>query len=577
FEIKNPKLWWPNGLGEQNLYTVEIQLLKDNAILSQKSSRIGLRTIEVVQEPDSIGKSFYFKVNGHPVFMKGANYIPQDIFVDRVTPDHYKKLIQSAVDANMNMIRVWGGGIYEKDILYDLCDEKGILVWQDFMFSCSMYPVDNEFLENVRQEAINNVKRLRNHPCIAMWCGNNECLSGWKRWGWKDWVIKKQGQEVADIIWHGYDTLFHKIIPSVINELDNDRLYWCSSPASGFNEPENWKSGDTHYWGVWWGKEPFSTYTERIGRFMSEFGFQSFPEFGTVKKYSIKEDWDIYSPVMKSHQRSTIGNETIAEYMDRDYKKPKNFEMFLYVNHVLQAEGIRTGIEAQRRSMPHCMGSLYWQIDDCWPVASWSSIDYYGKWKALHYFAKKAFENVLVSPVIENEKIKIFVVSDKLEDLQAKLKLLVIDFEGNIINELEKEINIKQNSSNIYFEEEIAKITKNSKQENSLILVSVFDSTNQILSDNIMYFKSPKDLELPEPTIVTEIETQKNGFSIKLKTDKLAKNVYLTIPDMDGFFSDNYFDLLPGYEKTVEFNCDSKLTLDEFKEKLNVVSLVDSY
>ncbi len=577
FEIKSPKLWWPNGLGDQNLYTVEIKLLKDNAILSQKSSRIGLRTIEVVQEPDSIGKSFYFKVNGHPVFMKGANYIPQDIFVDRVTPDHYEKLIQSAIDANMNMIRVWGGGIYEKDIFYELCDEKGLLVWQDFMFACSMYPVDNEFLENVRQEAIDNVKRLRNHPCIALWCGNNECLSGWKRWGWKDWVIKKQGHEVADIIWHGYDTLFHKIIPSVINELDNDRLYWCSSPASGFNESDNWNSGDTHYWGVWWGKEPFNTYTERIGRFMSEYGFQSFPEFSTVRKYSIEEDWDIYSPVMKSHQRSTIGNETIAEYMDRDYRKPKNFEMFLYVNHVLQAEGIKTAIEAQRRSMPYCMGSLYWQIDDCWPVASWSSIDYYGKWKALHYFAKKAFENVLVSPVIENEKIKIFVVSDKLEDLQAKLKLTVIDFEGNVINTLEKEINIKQNSSNIYLEEEITKIMKNVKQENSLILVAVFNNANQLLSDNILYFKSPKDLELPKPSITLKIDSLKNGFTIKLITDELAKNVYLTIPNIEGFFTDNYFDLLPGYEKVIEFRCDKELTTDELKESLNIVTLVDSY
>ncbi len=396
FEIKNPELWWPNGMGNQKLYTVNVKVTA-NKHTDSKSHRIGLRTIELITEKDSIGSNFYFKINGKATFMKGANYIPQDVFLTRVESKNYKHILTSAKEANMNMLRVWGGGIYENDEFYKLCDEMGLLIWQDFMFACAMFPGDKAFLDNVKQEAIDNVKRLRNHTSIALWCGNNEILSAWENWGWKKDVEKKQSKAVADTIWKAYTDIFHKILPEVVNEYDSDRRYWASSPSTELGVPESFDKGDAHYWGVWWGKEPFENYNVKIPRFMSEFGFQSFPELTTVNKYTIPEDHDIFSDVMKSHQRSTIGNGTIEEYMLRHYRKPKDFSSFLYVSQLLQAYGITTGIEAHRKNRKRCMGSLYWQINDCWPVASWSSIDYYGKWKALHYGVKKSFKKTILS------------------------------------------------------------------------------------------------------------------------------------------------------------------------------------
>ncbi|MBN2773349.1 MAG: glycoside hydrolase family 2 protein, partial [Prolixibacteraceae bacterium] len=371
FEIKNPELWWTNGLGEPHLYTLtgEVNL---NGYKTTANERIGIRTLELVRDKDDQGTSFYFKLNGVPVFMKGANYIPNDVFLPRVTEENYKRVINTSKESNFNMIRVWGGGIYENDIFYDLCDEAGILIWQDFMFACAMFPGDEAFLENVKQEAIDNVKRLRNHPSIGLWCGNNEILGAWFGWGWKQ-AAERESKENADKIWKAYTDIFHKILPEAVGEYDQQRSYWGSSPSSGLGIPADLKNGDEHYWGVWWGKEPFKNYATHIARFMSEYGFQSFPEIATVRKYAEPEDYNILSEVMNSHQRSSIGNETIEYYMLQEYNQPKDFESFLYVNHVLQAEGIKFALEGHRRAMPYCMGSLYWQINDCWPVASWSS------------------------------------------------------------------------------------------------------------------------------------------------------------------------------------------------------------
>ncbi len=574
-EISNPELWWPNGLGDQKLYEIEIKLSHNNQLLSQKSVRTGIRTVEVIQETDSIGKSFYFKVNGHPVFMKGANYIPQDVFLNRVSPDRYKHIIESAKNTNMNMIRIWGGGIYEKDIFYDLCDENGILVWQDFMFACAMFPGDKDFLDNVRHEAIDNVKRLRNHPSIALWCGNNENLSAWFGWGWKQKVKREQGEEVANTIWKAYDDLFHHLLPEVVEEYDSDRLYWSSSPSAEMGKPENWVAGDVHYWGVWWGKEPFTNYRTKIPRFMSEYGFQSFPELSSVNKYATENDWDIFSEVMKSHQRSNIGNGTIETYMDRHYRKPKDFPMFLYVGHLLQAEGIKVAMEGHRKHMPYCMGSLFWQIDDCWPVASWSSIDYYGKWKAQQYFAKKAFSEILVSPETDGKEMKVFVVSDRLEDSPAKMEMTVMDFDGNVIWGKIKDINIKANSSEVHFAIQNNELFNGKPPGSLLLYVKLSEGNGDILTDNIMYFTALKELNLPQPELKSVIQRIKSGYKISLSSDKLVKNIYLTTPGIDGFFSDNYFDILPG--QTVELSFETKDQTSNFEKVLNLVSLVDSY
>lgn len=570
FEIENPELWWPNGLGDQPLYDIKVELLKSGQQIQTKVERIGLRTIELVTDPDDAGNTFHFTINGRPVFMKGANYIPQDSFLDRVSPDRYEHVIQSAVDANMNMLRVWGGGIYEKDIFYDLCDEKGILIWQDFMFACSMFPVDSLFLDNVKHEAIDNVKRLRNHPSIALWCGNNENLSAWLSWGWKEKVSKEQGEEVANILWKGYEDLFHEILPDVISEYDVDRAYWSSSSSAAMGVRDNLTQGDLHYWGVWWGKEPFSSFKQNTGRFMSEYGFQSFPEMKTISEYTTEQDWNIYSEVMKSHQRSSIGNETIELYMNRGYRKPKDFPSFIYVGQVLQAEGIKRAIELHRVQMPYCMGSLYWQIDDCWPVASWSGMDYFGRWKALHYLAREAFKNVILVTEIKGDKTIISTVSDLDVDFPARLKCSLMNFSGEKIWTKTIEIEVKGNSSNMVYSFNHGNLDK---KAGSVVLESVLLENNAEIDSDLWYYTDAGKLELSIPKIESNIfKLPDNEFSIELSCNTLAKNIYLSSPG-EGFFSDNYFDLLPGKKYFVNFIPESEIENPE----ISITSLVDTY
>ncbi|WP_205461903.1 glycoside hydrolase family 2 protein [Mangrovibacterium lignilyticum] len=572
FEIANPKLWWTNGLGEQPLYNITAKLDIDDQT-TELSHRIGIRTLELVRDKDEKGTSFYFKLNGVPVFMKGANYIPNDIFPSRVSHEMYKNVVNTAKTSNMNMLRVWGGGIYENDEFYDLCDEAGILIWQDFMFACAMFPGDQEFLDNVKAEAEDNVKRLRNHPSIGLWCGNNEILAAWYDWGWKK-DEEAKSQENADKIFKAYQDIFHEILPAAVEKYDPQRAYWSSSPSSGTGIPADLVNGDEHYWGVWWGKDPFKNYATHIARFMSEYGFQSFPELKTVKQYATPEDYDILSEVMKSHQRSSIGNETIEYYLLQDYKKPKDFESFLYVNHVLQAEGIKFALEGHRRAMPYCMGSLYWQINDCWPVASWSSTDYYQRWKALQYYVKKGFEPILVSPFTEEGQLKVAVVNDELRDIPADLKLKVIDFSGKVIWEETKSVTVDANSSTIFYDVNEAEFLKGKDSKNQLLVTELYEG-DQRLSSNVFYFRPVKELNLPKPAVVSSVQVVDGGFEITLKSDELAKNLFLTIGDEDGFFSDNYFDLLPGEE--VKINLKTKISKEKLDEVLTIQTLDQTF
>ena len=572
FEIENPKLWWTNGLGEAHLYNITGELTVEGQ-KTANDTRIGIRTLELVRAEDEEGTSFYFKLNGHPVFMKGANNIPNDIFVPRVTNENYRKMIETAKESNMNMLRVWGGGIYEEDIFYDLCDENGILVWQDFMFACAMFPGDEAFLENVRQEAIDNVKRLRNHPSIGLWCGNNEILAAWFGWGWKA-KEEAKSQENADKIWQAYVDIFHNTLPEVVEEFDPQRSYWGSSPSSGMGVPADLVNGDEHYWGVWWGKEPFETYATHLARFMSEYGFQSFPAIQSVQKYAVPEDYDIFSDVMKSHQRSSIGNGTIEYYMLQEYDQPKDFESFLYVNHVLQAEGIKFGLEGHRRAMPYCMGSLYWQLNDVWPVASWSSMDYYQNWKALQYYVKKGFEQVLVSPYQEEGRFKVGVVNDRLEKINAELQLNLMDFDGNVVWEEASLVEIPANSSDNYFNENIYEFLYRKNSRELLFSAKLIENGN-VLSDNIFFFRPFKDLKVPAPNVEYTMTKTDSGFDIEISTDKLAKNVYLQTQEDAGFFSDNYFDMLPGETRIISLK--TELNENELNEMLTVRTLDDAF
>lgn len=572
FEIANPELWWTNGLGKAHLYNITGSLEKEGAITSE-STRIGIRTLELVREKDDKGTSFYFRLNGVPVFMKGVNYIPNDMFLPRVTPEKYRNVVETARVSNMNMIRIWGGGVYEEDLFYDLCDEAGILVWQDFMFACAMFPGDEAFLENVKQEAVDNVKRLRNHPCIGLWCGNNEILSAWYGWGWKKNEEDKNPENAA-IIWKAYEDIFHTILPGVVSDLDPSRSYWSSSPSSGMGVPADLVNGDEHYWGVWWGKAPFETYATHIARFMSEYGFQSFPEIASVRKYAEPEDHDIYSEVMKSHQRSSIGNETIEYYMLLEYDKPKDFGSFLYANQVLQAEGIKFGLEGHRRAAPYNMGSLYWQINDVWPVASWSSTDYYQKWKALQYYVKKGFEPLLISPYREGEALKVAVINDHLTEKQGMLRLRLLDFEGNEVRKYETEVTAAANASTLLFGENLEKFAAGADLS-SVVLVAEMRDGEKVLSSNLLYFKPFKALNLPDPTVDYTLEKVSDGYNLTLLTDKLARSVYLQTGDEPGFFSDNYFDLLP--ENPVKIHLATKITAEKLKEVLTIRTLTDAF
>ncbi len=581
--VDKPKLWWTNGLGDAFLYTLKGQLVTASGASDSRAVKTGLRTLKIVQKPDAGGKSFYVELNEVPVFMKGANYIPNDSFLTRVTPAVYDRVVKSAVDTHMNMLRVWGGGVYEDDYFYDQCDRHGILIWHDFMFACSMYPDDQAFLDNVRAEAVYNVKRLRNHASIALWIGNNEIDSAWENdvpnggWGWKQNYTQAQ----RDQLWRGYEAIFHKILPETIAELDPQRTYRPSSPLADWDGASvkhadlgtPTQSGDIHYWDVWWGQKPFAEYRTHIGRFMSEYGFQSFPEFKTVKSYAEPQDYDIFSEVMKAHQRSSIGNGTIKTYMQRDYKVPADFRQFLYVGQVLQAEGIKVAMEAHRARMPYCMGSLFWQINDCWPVASWSSIDYYGRWKAQQYFAVKAFDKVLVSPVLGDGKVTITAVSDLLTDRTAALTLRVMDFNGRTITQKSMPLVLKANASAVAFTGDVTALIGSASPETVLLHV-ILSAGKDLLSQNILYFAPVKDLALPKPAIKTTVKAVGNDIAIGLASPTLVKTLCLT-QEAEGRFSDNYFDLLPGEPVIVRFAPAKPMTVKAFQAGLTTMTMAD--
>lgn len=570
FAMANPKLWYPIGLGEQSLYTFKAKLVINKKAVDEKSKRTGLRTLELRQKPDEYGKSFEFIVNGIPIFGHGANWIPADIFPTRITKEKYKMLLTSMKDANMNMVRVWGGGIYEDDYYYDLADEMGILVWQDFMFACSMYPGDAAFLDNVKHEAIDNVKRLRNHPSIVIWVGNNEIETAWQHWGgWKD--------KNPDSVWEDYKKIFLRVLPEVLDEYDPSRPYWQSSPSSNFQADSEFQGiGDTHYWAVWHAEKPYTEYEKQFPRFMSEYGFQSFPEFETVKTYTTEEDRkSIETPIMLAHQRHPRGNQLVRTYMLREFNEPKDFESFLYVSQVLQAEGIKIGAEHLRRIMPRNMGSLYWQANDCWQVASWSAMDYFGRWKALMYYTKRFYAPVLISPHVEDGKMNIYVVSDSPDAKPAQIAMTLLDLNGKKLMSKSIDASIEPLKGKSYFSQPVGEMLNGADEKNAFLLVEL-KMNGKIISQNEYFFKPFKEMSFAKPEIKTEISPTKEGFKVSVSTDKLAKSVYLS-GFTEGFFSDNYFNLIPGRNREIEYKTKQKMSADEFRNKLKIRSLVDAF
>jgi len=568
FSVNKPELWWPNGLGEHPLYEFRARLISNGQSLDERSVRTGLRSLEVRQEPDQWGKSFAVYVNGVPVFAKGANWIPADSFPSRMTADRYRWLLKSAADANMNMLRVWGGGIYEEDQFYDLCDELGILVWQDFMFACSMYPGNAEFLANVRAEAEDNIRRLRNHPSIALWSGNNEVETAWFNWGWR--------QSLPGSVWDDYQRIFDGVLKEVCAALDPGRLYWPSSPHGGLaDDPNSVKSGDTHSWKVWHFAAPFTDYQKEFPRFMSEYGFQSFPQIETVATYTLASEHEIQSPVMMAHQRHPRGNQLIKEYMLREYPEPRDFESFLYVSQVLQAEGIKVGAEHLRRIMPHNMGSLYWQLDDCWPVASWSSIDYFGRWKALQYYSRRFYSPVLLSPHVVEGNLEFDIVSDRPQLVKALLSVSLLDFNGNKLQTFSKPVDIAPLKSTSYLSIPVTELLVR-RDPKQLMIYGELIVDGKVISSNEYFFEPYKTLSLPVAAIKPDVVRIRNGYKITLSSDKFARAVYLS-SNTAGFFTDNYFDLLPGKPVELEFRTRANVLLNEFRGQLRVRSLRDAF
>lgn len=570
--VTEPQLWWPNGLGEQPLYEVQVQLLQNGRIVDTTTQRIGLRTLTLERHPDQWGESFYFAVNGVPFFAKGANWIPADSFVNRVTPERYASLLNSAVSANMNMLRVWGGGIYEEDIFYDLCDELGICVWQDFMFACAAYPAfDETFMASVQAEAQDNVRRLRHHPCIALWCGNNEIEQGLVGDDWTPFTMS----------WQDYGKLFDQLLRQVVETLDPDGNYWPGSPHSPHGDrrdSNNPQWGDAHLWSVWHGKEPFEWYRTCGHRFNSEFGFQSFPEPQTIAQFTLPQDRNITSFVMEHHQRSGIGNQTIIHYMLDWFRLPHSFEMTLWLSQIVQGMAMKYAVEHWRRSMPRGMGTLYWQLNDCWPVASWSSLDYYGRWKALHYMARHFNAPWLVSGVedVANGTAEIHVTSDKRQTAQGEVRWYLTTVQGESVADGIYTVDIAAGQNQKVAVLELRPFLAQHSSRNLLLWLELLVA-DELVSTNLVLFARPKHLELPQPVFEKTVERVENGrYHITLTASYPALWVWLTLPNHAATFSDNFVHLRPNCPTHFTLTLAENLSQEQVSEQLQIQSLAST-
>lgn len=561
FVIEQPRRWWTHNLGEPYLYRFSVQLRRGDALLDEREIRFGLRTIEVIQEKDDIGRAFYFKLNGVPVFMKGANYIPGDALLPRRSPEDFRQLLGAAKAVNMNMIRVWGGGIYEEDLFYDLCDEMGLLVWQDLMFACSMYPGDDSlFVENVRQEITYNARRLRHHPSIAIWCGNNEVDMAWHHWGWQVRHLIMPGK--ANKMWEAYQALFHELFPSVLGAEDPGRTYVSTSPQSNWGKADNFNYGTMHYWGVWHGPDSFDGYRTYVGRYMNEYGFQSFPEWATIRAFSGPDDWSLDSDVMKRHQKSYIGNGQIAKFTRRYYKDATDFQDFVYKSQITQAEGMRVAITNHRVRKGHCMGTMYWQLNDCWPGPSWSGIDYYGRWKALHYSLKELYADLLIVTDSDQNRLNLSIVSDLLEPVQGNVLVEIFRTDGRRVSSFLSEVNIQANSTGQYLALPLKPLLKGVKPNQVVARIRLMNESGE-LAHTLHYFVPARQMQLHKPEI--QIQVNEEARSITVRTETLVRGLFLYAESGDCRFSDNYFDLLPGELKILQYTGDIGATGIKFR------------
>ena len=573
FQVSKPELWKLNGSGLPKLYEMICNVFENSKMKYHSVVKFGIRKVELVRKSDHSGESFQFVVNGEPVFMKGANVVPPDYFIGEATDSSWKAIVQKAASLNMNMLRVWGGGVYPPESFFNECDRLGILVWQDFMFACNMYPGNNLFFSNVQTEAIQQVKRISSHPSLALWCGNNENIEGWNNWGWQKQFKYSQADSLQLI--NDYVKLFENELPSIVYSYSEGVSYWPSSPSIGWGRKESLLKGDSHYWGVWWGMEPFSVYKEKIPRFMSEYGFQSLPSIASIQKFVGGGVLDLNSRGLKNHQKHPTGFETIRSYMNEDYGTSTNLRQFTYLSQLLQRDALKTAIVAHRMAEPYTMGSLFWQMNDCWPSISWSAVDYYGRDKAATYEVQKLFKSTLLSAEIDSSNlISVRIVTDSSQNFEAMLQIKLMDFEGNVRWSDSKKVIVKSHHPFIAYQKQFATFINSIDTSSNLLLVDLMID-DEVKCRSVVNFCKSKNLKLKRPAIsMRRNELGNNKYSLELSSNIFAKDVELSVKNDATGFSANYFDMLPNEKYIIIYTAKEGLTpMDGF----SIHSLVDNY
>ncbi|HWT74399.1 MAG TPA: glycoside hydrolase family 2 protein [Mobilitalea sp.] len=572
--VEQPQLWWPKGYGEQPLYHLTVAVKHDDRESDRREFTLGLRTLTVSQEKDEWGSEFAFKVNGIKIFAKGADYIPEDTIYSNITKERIEYLIDSCVRANYNCLRVWGGGYYPSDTFYDLCDQYGIIVWQDLMYACNIYDLTKEFEENIIEETKDNVRRIRHHASLGLWCGNNEIESAWDHWpGFMDHCAKLKADYIKQ---------FEYVLPRAVEEVDDKTFYWPSSPSSGgcFDDPDDENRGDTHYWAVWHGQKPFEDYRNYYFRFCSEFGFQSFPSMKTVNSFTEEGDRNIFSKVMESHQKNGAANGKMLYYLSENFLYPKSFGDLLYVTQILQGIAIKFGVEHWRRHRGRCMGALYWQLNDSWPVASWASIDYYGRWKALHYMAKNFFAPVAGSLSRTSNRIEAHIQNERLTDVKCSVQITLKSVDMTVLDKENYELIVPSLSVAKVYEKDYSELIKG--YEEKVYVEAVYADGDGNESTEVEIFVPFKYLKLEQPEISFKVTEGEDKYKIALSAKNLACFVELDFAEHDAIFSDNYFYIAGNTAKVVEVRkSDIQGTpftnAQELADQLLVRSLRDTY
>ena len=552
FRVENPTLWWTyemNGKKNQPLYTVKAVLKKGRKVCHSLEKRIGLRTIELDRSPDEYGETFRFILNGVPLFIKGANFIPGDSLPTRYTRDNIEYLLDTALYSNMNMLRIWGGGYYESDEFYELCDEKGILLWQDFMFACQPYPFfDEDFLANVKKEIEYNIKRLRHHASLALWSGNNEIEA--MAMGWLNFP--------KYIKWT--ETFFYNILPEEVRKYDEDTPFIPGSPCGTghMKETDGDNYGDTHLWAVWHGLQNMKYYRKRMTRFCSEFGFESLPDIKTIRTFAEKEDYDIHSPVFMAHQKCNSGNDKMLYYIASRFRLPERFEDLVYLSQVTQLECISDATEHWRRNKGRCNGSIYWQFNDCWGVCSWASMDYYGNYKALQYRARQFNAPVSVSIEDKDGKVKLYILNDKPKKQSLTLKCTIFDFEKGVLQEKSRDFEVDALENYECFTLYEKQLARHFDLTRIGVKAELYKN-GELINEKTYLFKPEKELKLTKPEMKLTAEAKDGEIAITVKSDRFARLVRVESSLSMLPLSDNYFDLLPGESRTVTMKLDEKL------------------